>query len=197
MDFEALKRYYAELDRSLFLDGPEKALAGRDSPLPIGFGQTISQPSLVLEMTRLLAPEPDSRVLEVGTGSGYQTALLARFSDQVYTLERIPELSRKAEDRLTELGFTNIHYKIGDGSLGWPQEAPFDRIMVTAAAGRKPEQLLAQLALGGRMVIPVGPRYMQDLLVLSKDDKGRIRERKLGSVRFVEMVGPYGWGGEK
>lgn len=197
MDFEALKRYYAELDRSLFLDGPEKALAGRDSPLPIGFGQTISQPSLVLEMTRLLAPEPDSRVLEVGTGSGYQTALLARFSDQVYTLERIPELSRKAEDRLTELGFTNIHYKIGDGSLGWPQEGPFDRIMVTAAAGRKPEQLLAQLALGGRIVIPVGPRYMQDLLVLSKDDKGRIRERKLGAVRFVEMVGPYGWGGEK
>ncbi|HHX30073.1 MAG TPA: protein-L-isoaspartate(D-aspartate) O-methyltransferase [Clostridiaceae bacterium] len=197
MDFEALKRYYAELDRSLFLDGPEKALAGRDSPLPIGFGQTISQPSLVLEMTRLLAPEPDSRVLEVGTGSGYQTALLARFSDQVYTLERIPELSRKAEDRLTELGFTNIHYKIGDGSLGWPQEGPFDRIMVTAAAGRKPEQLLAQLALGGRIVIPVGPRYMQDLLVLSKDDKGRIMERKLGAVRFVEMVGPYGWGGEK
>ncbi len=197
MDERALKDFYRGLDRSLFLDDPYKAYAKDDAPLPIGFGQTISQPSLVLDMTRLLAPEKTSKVLEIGTGSGYQTALLAEFSAQVYTLERIGDLSRQAEARLAALGFRNIHFRVADGSAGWPEEAPFDRIMVTAAAGRVPDELIRQLGNGGRMIVPVGPPAMQELLLLTKDDQGRIRERKQALVKFVEMVGDYGWDRER
>lgn len=197
MDERALKEFYRGLDRSLFLDDPYKAYAKDDAPLPIGFGQTISQPSLVLDMTRLLAPEKTSKVLEIGTGSGYQTALLAEFSAQVYTLERIGDLSRQAEARLAALGFRNIHFRVADGSAGWPEEAPFDRIMVTAAAGRVPDELIRQLGNGGRMIVPVGPPAMQELLLLTKDDQGRIRERKQALVKFVEMVGDYGWDRER
>ncbi len=193
MDQDALEKFFLTLERAHFLDDRQKPLAYRDAPLAIGFGQTISQPSLVLDMTRLLAPEKDSRVLEIGTGSGYQTAFLAEFSDQVYTIERIKELSERAQTRLAALGYANIHFKVGDGSLGWPQAAPFDRIMVTAAAGKRPDLLIDQLAHSGRMVIPVGPSYLQELLLITKDDRGKIREQRAGSVRFVEMVGPYGW----
>lgn len=193
MDQKALEAFYRKLDRSLFLDDGYKALADKDHPLPIGFGQTISQPSLVLEMTRLLAPEKDSRVLEIGTGSGYQTALLAEFSARVYTIERIGALSEQAQERLTALGFDNIEFKIGDGSQGWKEYAPFDRIMVTAAAGKRPDDLIDQLADGGRMVIPLGPPSLQNLLLITKDDKGKLRQQGQGQVKFVEMVGPYGW----
>lgn len=193
MDFVALEAFYKKLDRSLFLEGDAKAHARGDYPLPIGHGQTISQPSLVLEMTRLLSPEPDSRVLEIGTGSGYQTALLAEFSGQVYTIERIEVLSRKARSRLTDLGYTNISYRIADGSLGWPEQAPFDRIMVTAAAGKIPQTLVEQLKAGGRMVVPVGPPALQELLLITRDLEGRIRQESQGYVKFVEMVGSYGW----
>ncbi|HPX92586.1 MAG TPA: protein-L-isoaspartate(D-aspartate) O-methyltransferase [Bacillota bacterium] len=193
MNEQALEAFYLKLDRSLFLDDGYKAFAKNDHPLPIGYGQTISQPSLVLEMTRLLAPEKDSKVLEIGTGSGYQTALLAEFCKQVYTIERIGELSRKARERLEALGYGNIHYKVDDGSAGWEEEAPFDRIMITAAAGKRPQALINQLANGGRMVVPVGPPAMQVLLLITKDEAGQLSEQKWGHVKFVEMVGPYGW----
>ena len=193
MDEGALKEFYLKLDRSFFLDEPYKPYAKNDSPLPIGFGQTISQPSLVFDMTRLLAPQKTSKVLEIGTGSGYQTVLLAEFSGQVYTVERIADLSRRAEERLGSLGYRNIHFRVGDGSAGWPEEAPFDRIMVTAAAGRWPEELVGQLAFGGRMIVPVGPPAVQELLLITKDEQGRLKEEEVAVVKFVEMVGDYGW----
>ncbi len=193
MDEKNLSEFFRKLDRADFLPEPFKQHAWQDSPLPIGFDQTISQPTLVLEMTRLLAPDKTSRVLEIGTGSGYQTAFLAEFSKKVYTVEVFRELSEEAEARLSELGFDNVVYKVGDGSAGWPEESPFDRIIVTAAAGTRPQTLIDQLAPGGRMVIPVGPRHVQDLLVITRDEKGTLHEENLGKVRFVEMVGEYGW----
>ena len=193
MDERALEAFYLQLDRSFFLDGDYKDFAKNDHPLPIGYGQTISQPSLVLEMTRLLAPDEDSKVLEIGTGSGYQTTLLAEFAKEVYTIERIEELSNRAQARLGALGYHNIHFKIGDGSEGWKEKAPFDRIMVTAAAGKRPVELIRQLNTRGRMVVPVGPPSMQVLLLITKDDQGNVSEERRGQVKFVEMVGNYGW----
>lgn len=193
MDYKALTEFYYHLDRSYFIDTDMKVFADLDKPLSIGYEQTISQPSLVLEMTRLLEPEMDSRVLEIGTGSGYQTALLARFSKSVYTIERISELSETAQKRLDAMGYTNIFYKIGDGSDGWREYAPYDRIMVTAAAGRIPDELMEQLAMGGRMIIPIGPPELQELKLVFKDEKGMIYEQTVELVRFVEMKGKYGW----
>lgn len=193
MDEQALLDFFRHLDRRHFLDVATAPFARLDQPLPIGFGQTISQPSLVAEMTRLLSPEPDSRTLEIGTGSGYQTAFLAAFSKEVYTVERIPELSQKARDRLDELGYHNVRYKIGDGSIGWAEEAPFDRIMVTAAAGRLPQELLDQLAAGGRMIIPVGPPGCQELLLVTRNEQGQLQETCIERVVFVELKGKYGW----
>ena len=194
MDEQALKEFYKKLDRSHFVSDTYKPMAQVDSPLPIGHEQTISQPSLVFAMTRLLSPEKDSKVLEIGTGSGYQTALLAQFSAEVYTIERIGELSKSAQQRLLELGYSNISYRIGDGSAGWQEHAPFDRIIVTAAAGKKPAALIDQLNANGRMIVPVGPRRMQELLLITKDDTGNVREQTIEYVSFVEMVGEYGWG---
>lgn len=193
MDFNALNEFYHHLDRSYFIDNEMKVFADLDKPLSIGYGQTISQPSLVLEMTRILEPELDSRVLEIGTGSGYQTALLARFSKTIYTIERIAELSETAQKRLETLGYTNIVYKIGDGSEGWKESAPFDRIMVTAAAEKIPNELLEQLAIGGKMVIPVGSSELQELKFVFKDANGQVHQQTVDLVRFVEMKGKYGW----
>lgn len=193
MDFKALNEFYHHLDRSYFIDNEMKVFADLDKPLSIGYGQTISQPSLVLEMTRILEPELDSRVLEIGTGSGYQTALLARFSKTVYTIERIAELSETAQKRLATLGYTNIVYKIGDGSEGWKESAPFDRIMVTAAAEKIPNELLEQLAIGGKMMIPVGSSELQELKLVFKDANGQVHQETVDLVRFVEMKGKYGW----
>lgn len=193
MDFKALNEFYHHLDRSYFIDNEMKVFADLDKPLSIGYGQTISQPSLVLEMTRILEPELDSRVLEIGTGSGYQTALLARFSKTVYTIERIAELSETAQKRLETLGYTNIVYKIGDGSEGWKESAPFDRIMVTAAAEKIPNELLEQLAVGGKMMIPVGSSELQELKLVFKDANGQVHQETVDLVRFVEMKGKYGW----
>lgn len=197
MDRKILYEAFRKLDRSLFLEGPIKDLASYDEPLPIGYGQTISQPTLVVEMTARLDPQPTSRVLEIGTGSGYQTALLAPFCQAVYTVERIAELAEKAQARLTELGFTNIHYRVGDGSAGWPEEAPFDRIIVTAAAAIVPPPLIDQLALSGRMVIPVGPPGWQDFLLITKNQNGQVLQQSIEKVAFVELVGPYGWRQQK
>lgn len=196
MDYQRLKEFFRQLDRAYFIDHSSRSLAGIDSALPIGFGQTISQPSLVLQMTSLLEPEPDSRVLEIGTGSGYQTALLAEFAAKVFTIERVPQLAEKAEQRLDNLGYTNISYKCGDGSCGWPEEAPFDRIMVTAAAGKIPDELVRQLGRGGRMIIPVGPQGLQELLLITREQNGRIKSRPIEHVVFVEFKGKYGWNRE-
>lgn len=193
MDRKELYEAFRKLDRSFFLDDSCKGLASYDGPLPIGYGQTISQPSLVVEMTALLDPEPTSRVLEIGTGSGYQTALLAPFCKAVYTIERIPELAAKAKERLEALGFKNIYFRVGDGSNGWPEEAPFDRIIVTAAAAAIPPALIEQLSPCGRLVIPVGPRGLQDLVLVRKTETGKIIQETIEKVAFVELVGPYGW----
>ena len=193
MDLQELERYFHSLDRSFFVEGDMKQYAHLDEPLSIGFGQTISQPSLVLKMTRLLAPEKDSKVLEIGTGSGFQTALLAKMSAEVFTVERIGELSEKAKKRLEKLGFSNIYYKVGDGSKGWQEHAPYDRIMVTAAANVLPDELTEQLANGGRMVIPVGPPHIQELKLITKTEDGKLKMRTVGAVRFVELKGKYGW----
>ncbi len=188
-----LLAFFKSLDRAYFIDGPSKALAGLDHALPIGYGQTISQPSLVFEMTWHLGLEPDSKVLEIGTGSGYQTVFLAKFGGTVYTIERLEELAIPARRRLEGLGYTNIHFKIGDGSSGWPEAAPFDRIIVTAASSAVPFELVEQLAPGGRMILPVGVPGDQDLLLVAKDPEGLVSRKVLTKVVFVELVGKYGW----
>ncbi|MEZ5585355.1 MAG: protein-L-isoaspartate(D-aspartate) O-methyltransferase [Candidatus Competibacteraceae bacterium] len=160
-----------------------------DRPLPIGCGQTISQPFIVALMTELLAPGPEDVVLEVGTGSGYQAAILAHLVRQVYSLERIPELADVASRRLQDLGFTNVEVRTSDGSQGWEEQAPFDGIIVTAAAADVPPVLVRQLKPGGRLVIPVGPPHRtQDLRVLDKDSQGMVRSRSVLPVVFVPLV---------
>ena len=185
--------FAGSLDRSFFIDNENKELAGINEPLPIGYGQTISQPSLVVEMTQLLAPGRDRNVLEIGTGSGYQTAILAHFSKHVYTVERIPELGQSARKKLDALGYSNISYHTGDGSEGWSEHAPYDRIIVTAAAGKMPQELLDQLKENGIMLIPVGLRGLQQLMFVKKSPDGEIRTHAVEYVRFVEMKGKYGW----
>jgi len=169
-----------------------QAYASMDIPLEIGYDQTISQPSLVLEMTNTLELTSDSKVLEIGTGSGYQTAFLAKFSKHVFTIERIQPLYEKAVKRLDLLGYDNISYKLGDGSKGWEEYAPFDRIIVTSSAFKIPTQLLEQLANNGRMLIPVGTEDVQKLLLVTKDIQGLINEESLGYVRFVRLLDEEG-----
>lgn len=193
MDQKALMAFYRHLDRSLFLDNAYKACSQNDTPLPIGNAQTISQPSLVVQMTELLEPEKDSRVLEIGTGSGYQTAFLAEFAKEVYTIERFQEFTDKAKRRLDDLGYTNVFYMTGDGSEGWPEHAPFDRIIVTAAAGTMPETLVSQLAANGHMLVPVGDPGFQILKLVIKASDGLVSIRDIEMVTFVEMKGRYGW----
>ncbi|MEQ8201128.1 MAG: protein-L-isoaspartate(D-aspartate) O-methyltransferase [Syntrophomonadaceae bacterium] len=190
---QKLVEFFRSLDRSFFIDNEYKGYADQDRPLPIGFGQTISQPSLVLEMTDMLDLEPGCKVLEIGTGSGFQTALLAQFAGEVYTIERIPELAGKAREKLEQLGYKNIFYKIDDGSTGWIENAPYDRIIVTAAAEKMPLDLIDQLAPGGRMLIPLGSAGFQELTLITRDRQGKIRISEVGGVAFVEMKGKYGW----
>ena len=185
-----LDMFFIELDRKHFMEFG-KELAAIDSALPIGCGQTISQPSLVLEMTRLLELEDHHKTLEIGTGSGYQTAFLSKFSGHVYTVERIEELYNKAVSRLTQMGYDNISFKLGDGSYGWEEHAPYDRIMVTASATKIPDELLAQLALDGKMVIPVGPPHLQVLYLVTKDSEGVCQFKQIEMVRFVRLIGDY------
>ncbi len=166
--------------------------AHEDGPLPIGDGQTISQPFIVAEMTHLLRLTGAEKVLEVGTGSGYQTAVLARLAREVVTIERIARLSDRAREVLSCLGVQNVVFRVGDGSLGSPQDAPFDRILVTAAAPRVPASLFAQLSEGGILVIPVGDRWEQDLLRVVKTG-GRPDREFLGGCRFVPLVGEEGF----
>ena len=193
MDADKLSEFFHRLDRSLFLEDEYKNYAGLDEPLPIGYEQTISQPSLVLEMTRMLEVDKTCKVLEIGTGSGYQTALLAEFAASVYTVERIEALSDKARKRLDLLGYANIHFKVGDGSLGWQENGLYDRIIVTAAAEKIPLELIDQLKEGGKMIIPVGSRGWQELTSVRKDTEGKIHIKTIYPVTFVELKGKYGW----
>ncbi|MFO7635881.1 MAG: protein-L-isoaspartate(D-aspartate) O-methyltransferase [Clostridia bacterium] len=193
---KSLKDFFHDLDRSLFISRDLSEYARCDHPLPIGHGQTISQPSLVCSMVEALEIQPGSRILEIGTGSGYQTAFLAEYGKEVYTVERIDELASEARDRLHALGYRNIWYRTGDGSEGWPAHAPYDRIIVSAAPATVPEPLVEQLSRGGRMVIPVGRRHAQELTLIEKDMSGQINRKVLDHVVFVEFVGKYGWSGE-
>jgi len=161
-----------------------------DAPLPIGNGQTISQPYVVALMTERLAPKRTHRILEIGTGSGYQTAILAYLTPngKVFTIERLPDLLVEAEERFRRLSLTNIETRLGDGAAGWPEEAPFDGIIVGAAAPRIPEPLTAQLAPGARLVIPVGDLASQELVILERGAHGELLPRYAGGVRFVPLI---------
>jgi len=179
----------ARVPRHKFVPEDEKRYAYRDGPLPIGYGQTISQPYIVAEMTRQLNLAADSKVLEVGTGSGYQAAVLAEITPHVWTIEIIKPLAESAAERLEKLGYTNVEVRHGDGYYGWEEEAPFDAIIVTAAAGQIPPPLLSQLTAGGRMVIPVGgPFSTQTLVLVEKAADGTVTSRELMGVRFVPLT---------
>jgi protein-L-isoaspartate(D-aspartate) O-methyltransferase len=173
--------------REWFLPPQLARSAYDDAPLPIGNGQTISQPYIVALMTAALAPRRRDRILEIGTGSGYQTAILARLASVVFTIERLPDLLVEAEERFRRLELTNIRTRLGDGAAGWPEEAPFDGILVTAAAPRVPEPLVAQLAPQGRLVIPLGDLVSQELVILQRTARG-IEEQRAGGVRFVPLI---------
>jgi protein-L-isoaspartate(D-aspartate) O-methyltransferase len=179
----------AATPRHRFVLPEQQDWAYADMPLPIGRGQTISQPFIVALMTELLAPGPEDVVLEIGTGSGYQAAILAHLVRQVYSLERIPELANVASRRLQELGFANVEVRTSDGNEGWEEQAPFDGVIVTAAAVEVPPALMRQLKPGGRLVIPVGPPHRtQDLRVLDKNPQGVVRSRSVLPVVFVPLV---------
>jgi len=178
----------ASVPRHEFVPPAEEAYAYVNNALPIGHGQTISQPYIVALMTDLLEPQPDHRVLEIGTGSGYQAAILSKLVRQIYSVEVIPELAAEAQERLLRLGYDNVRVKAGDGNAGWPEHAPYDGIIVTAAAAKVPEALLAQLRNGGRMVIPVDESGGQELVLLEKSVGGAITERRILSVAFVPLV---------
>lgn len=181
-----------KVPRHLFVPEPLRSQAYEDHPLPIGEKQTISQPYIVALMTEALRLKDTDRVLEVGTGSGYQTAILAEIVKHVFTIERIPSLAEKAKKLLDTMGYKNITYRIGDGSLGWPEEAPFDGILVSAAAPSVPQPLVDQLAMGGRLIIPIGDRLTQELVLVERIPEG-IRKSFLGGVRFVDLIGKWGW----
>ena len=182
-----------KVPRHLFVPPEIVDRAYDDCPLPIGKGQTISQPYIVALMTEALELDEDSKVLEIGTGSGYQAAILAEIAKEVYTVERIPELLERARKTIESLGYTNIHFKLGDGTMGWEEEAPFDAIIVTAASPDIPEPLVEQLKIGGRMVIPVGSELTQELLKIRKTGEKRIEVESLGGCIFVKLKGKYGW----
>jgi protein-L-isoaspartate(D-aspartate) O-methyltransferase len=182
----------ASVPRHEFVPASQRVYAYENRPLPIGHGQTISQPYIVAIMTDLLEPEADDRVLEIGTGSGYQAAVLAGLVKQVYSIEIIPALAGQARKTLDRLGYTNIETRTGDGYFGWEDQAPFDAILVTAAADHVPPPLIKQLKRGGRMLIPVGSRFMtQQLVLVEKADDGSVTTRLLLPVRFVPLTGEH------
>lgn len=185
-------RVMAEIPREEFVPIEQRDQAYRDQPLPIGEGQTISQPYIVALMTQLLRLNPTCEVLEIGTGSGYQTAILARLAKQVYTMERFPNLSATTREVLRKLGIDNVEYDLGDGSLGWPERRTFDRIILTAAVPDFPPPLVAQLAETGVMVAPVGSGSVQQLTVAEKY-RGKLIERQVSRCRFVRLIGEHGF----
>jgi protein-L-isoaspartate(D-aspartate) O-methyltransferase len=181
-----------KIPRNRFIEEALSGEAYNDHPLPIGHKQTISQPYIVALMTEALELTGDEKVLEIGTGSGYQTAILADLSRKVFTVERIRDLMVKARNILADLGYNNIMFKAFDGTLGWKEYEPYDAIMVTAGAPKIPEPLLDQLADGGRLIIPVGNRFSQELIKVTKKN-GNIIQKNFGGCRFVDLVGVHGW----
>jgi protein-L-isoaspartate(D-aspartate) O-methyltransferase len=183
-------RAMREVRREFFLPASQRAHAGKDTALPIGCEQTISQPSLVAQMTEQLDLTAHTRVLEIGTGSGYQTAILAEVAGEVFTIERVTELAVAAQARLKSLGYRNIHFRTGDGALGWPEEAPFGAIIVTAAPETLPPALVEQLEPGGKLVAPIGSVAAdnQILMLVEKDRDGVVMQRELCPVRFVPLI---------
>jgi protein-L-isoaspartate(D-aspartate) O-methyltransferase len=180
------------IPRHLFVEDVIRHSAYDDMALPIGEGQTISQPYMVAIMTELLQLRGTEKVLEIGTGSGYQAAILAELAKEVYTIERIPVLTQRAKETLLSLGYENIHLETSDGTLGWPEGAPFDRILITAASPNIPEPLMQQLAVNGILLLPLGSRYSQQLLKISKTDQGVTEEYHTPCV-FVPLIGEHGW----
>ncbi|HZS18936.1 MAG TPA: protein-L-isoaspartate(D-aspartate) O-methyltransferase [Candidatus Udaeobacter sp.] len=178
----------AKVPREEFVPAESRAGTYEDGPLPIGYAQTISQPYIVAFMTQQLRPKPSDRVLEVGTGSGYQAAILAELASEVYSIEIVEPLARTAETILQRLGYKNVHLKTGDGYKGWPEMAPFDAIIVTCAPDKIPQPLVDQLKDNGRMVIPVGDRFAQQLYLLEKKN-GQLKQSATLPVRFVPMTG--------
>lgn len=189
---ERVLEAFRRVPRHLFTRPGDRDRAYGDGPLPIGEGQTISQPYIVALMSEALGIKRGDKVLEIGTGSGYQTAILAELGGEVYTVEKIEELGKQAREVLLGLGYDRIFFRVGDGTTGWPEEAPFQAVMVTAASPRVPGALWGQLAEGGRMVIPVGDMHMQSLLLLEKREGEQVR-RNLGGCRFVPLLGEDGW----
>ncbi len=181
-----------KVPRHLFVDEALRDQAYSDHPLPIAEKQTISQPYIVALMTESLELEGAEKVLEIGTGSGYQSAILAELADRVFSIERYPELAYRANSILRKLGYQNVIVRVGDGSLGWPDDAPFDGIVVTAGTPKIPQPLIDQMAMGGRLVVPVGDRFGQDLILVRRVAEG-IKKTNLGGVRFVDLVGKWGW----
>ena len=190
IDDERVRAAMLAVPRHAFVPRSERSRAYQDRPLPIGHGVTISQPYIVALMTQLLELEADSRVLEIGTGSGYQAAVLAEITPHVWTIEIIEPLGVEAEARLAELGYDSVSVRVGDGYAGWPEEAPFDRIILTAAPDEMPRPLIDQLAVGGRIVAPIGPvGGPQSLVVLEKLSDGSVERRDELPVSFVPMTG--------
>jgi len=181
-----------KVPRHLFVEESLRHRAYEDYPLPIGEGQTISQPYIVALMTEALKLKGGEKVLEIGTGSGYQTAILGEIAERVYSVERIPSLAKRAREILDSLGYKNISIKVGDGTYGWKEFSPYDGIIVTAGSPDIPPPLIEQLKDGGRLVIPVGDIFSQDLLVITKE-KDKIKKENYGGVRFVKLIGEYGW----
>ena len=181
-----------KVPRHEFVPADQRPYAYENRPLPIGYGQTISQPYIVAIMTDLLGLEKNDRVLEIGTGSGYQAAVLAELVDSVFTIEIIEGLGRQTSERLERLGYDNVRTRIGDGYYGWPSKAPFDAIIVTAASSHIPPPLIKQLKPGGRMIIPVGSRFMvQQLLLVTKDPTNKVTTRQIMPVSFVPLTGEH------
>jgi protein-L-isoaspartate(D-aspartate) O-methyltransferase len=182
----------ARVPRHEFVPAAQRARAYTNRPLPIGHGQTISQPYIVALMSDLIKPQADDRVLEIGTGSGYQAAILAELTGQVYSIEIIEVLGEQATERLSRLGYDNVTTRIGDGYYGWEEHAPFDAIVVTAAASHVPPPLVAQLKPGGHMIIPVGSRFLtQQLVLIEKDPGGQLITRQILPVKFVPLTGEH------
>jgi protein-L-isoaspartate(D-aspartate) O-methyltransferase len=188
----AVLKVMAQMPRERFIPVECLQQAYYDGPLSIGYGQTISQPYIVALMTQELKVTGDCEVLEIGTGSGYQTAVLAKLAGQVYTIERIEKLSLMAKQILTELNITNVKFHTGDGTCGWPEKKQFDRIIITAAAPLMPQPLIEQLKTGGLAVVPLGADYVQELVIIEKTDSG-LKTKTVCGCRFVKLIGEFGY----
>jgi len=184
---------FLSVPRHVFMDEALRNRAYEDYPLPIGEGQTISQPYTVAFMTEALKLYEEEKILEVGSGCGYQTAILLEIVTQVFAIERIASLARSSQRILESLGYNGLVLRVGDGTKGWPEYAPFDAIIVAAAGPRVPESLKDQLAVGGRLVMPVGDKYVQSMIRVTRLDENHYKEEDLGSFRFVGLIGAEGW----